>query len=183
MRHPFFQLPIKVNLLLVLALGCLGVSIPPTLGEPKVYPERWVYVSTGLASDEEVARVEVIARTAAEHGLNGMLLSAGFDTLDLKSPDYFRRLENLKQTCDRLGVEIIPAGFGVGYGGGVLAHDKNLAAALPVHGALFVGANREAHFAADPAVKLANGDFERVEGSLPAEFTLHGAQAAIDTQV
>lgn len=150
---------------------------------PKIYSDRWVYVPTGLDNDQELARVESIAKTASQHGLNGMLLSAGFDMLDLKSADFFRRLQHLKQTCDQLGVEIIPTGFGVGYGGGVMSHDKNLAAGLPVRGALFIAGDRDARFVPDPGVSLANGGFERREGILPAGFTLHGAQAAIDTRI
>jgi hypothetical protein len=179
MRNPLFKPVAKKNLILV--LSCAAVMTTLALGEPKSYRDRWVYVSTGLQSDQELARVEGIVRTAAGHGLNGMLLSAGFDDLDLKPADYLHRLEHLKQTCDRLGVEIIPTGFGVGYGGGVLAHDKNLAAGLPVHGALFIAGEHAARFSPDPPVKLANGGFEQVEGNLPAGFTVHGAHAAIDT--
>jgi hypothetical protein len=80
-------------------------------------------------------------------------------------------------------VEIIPTGFGVGYGGGVLSHDKNLAAGQPVRGALFVAGEHEAHFRADPSVKLANGGFEQHDGNLPAGFTVHGARATLDTIV
>jgi hypothetical protein len=153
------------------------------LGQSHVYRDRWVYISTDLDSDQELQRVEGIARTASEHGLDGILLSAGFDAMDLKSPADLERLTHLKQACDRLGVEIIPIGFSVGYGGGVLSHDKNLAAGQPVRGALFVAKEHEASFLADPAVKIANGGFEEVEGNLPAGFTAHGARAAIDTSV
>jgi hypothetical protein len=164
-------------------LICLVVSTVAAFGETKVYPDRWVYVSTALDSDQELARVEGIARTASEHGLTGMLLSAGFDALDLKDADYLRRLDHLKQTCDRLRVEIIPMGFSIGYGGSTMAHDKNLAAGLPVHGALFVADEHEARFVPDPTAKLSNGDFERIEANLPAGFSLHGEHAAIDSAV
>jgi hypothetical protein len=171
------------NYRLAAVLICLVTLTATTLGEPKVYPDRWVYVSTALDSDGELARVEGIARTASEHGLTGMLLSAGFDALDLKDADYLRRLDHLKQTCDRLGVEIIPMGFSIGYGGSTMAHDKNLAAGLPVHGALFIAREHEARFVPDPAVGLSNGNFERIEANLPAGFTLHGEHAAIDSAV
>jgi len=181
MRNPLSKPVVKKNLIFV--LSCAAFTTALAFGERKSYPDRWVYVSTGLESDQELARVEGIAGTAAGHGLNGMLLSAGFDDLDLKPADYLHRLEHLKQTCDRLGVEIIPTGFGVGYGGGVLAHDKNLAAGLPVHGALFIAGEHEARFSPNPAVKLANGGFEQIEGNLPAGFTVHGEHASIDTAV
>jgi hypothetical protein len=170
----------KKNLIFVVSFAAVTTL---ALGEPKSYPDRWVYVFTGLETGQELARVEGIVRTAAGHGLNGMLLSTGFDDLDLKPADYLHRLEHLKQTCDRLGVEVIPTGFGVGYGGGVLAHDKNLAAGLPVHGALFIAGEHAARFSPDPSIKLANGGFEQIKGNLPTGFTVDGEHAAIDTAV
>ena len=168
---------------LICILGCFVAMTAVMLGQSKVYRDRWVYVSTGLDDDRELARVEGIAGTASEHGINGMLLSAGFDAMDLKSPEFLARIARLKQTCDHLGVEIIPAGFGVGYGGGVLAHDKNLAAGLPVRGALFVAGEHEARFHADPTVQLVNGDFEKYTESMPTGFTAHGASATLDAAV
>jgi hypothetical protein len=168
---------------LIIALGCCAVVAALARGQSQVYRDRWVYVSADLDNDRELDRVEGIARTASEHGINGMLLSAGFDSMDLKSPEALERISRLKQTCDHLGVEIIPAAFGVGYGGGVLSHNKNLAAGLPVRGALFVAGEHEARFRADPPVKIVNGGFEKHAGMLPAGFTAHGARATIDATV
>jgi hypothetical protein len=168
---------------LIIIFGCCTAMTAVMLGQSPGFHDRWVYVSTDLDGDQELERVEGIARTASEHGINGILLSAGFDAMDLKSPEALTRFTHLKQTCDHLGVEIIPTGFGVGYGGGILSHDKNLAAGLPVRGARFVAGEHEADFLADPAVKLTNGGFEEHTESLPAGFTGHGARAAIDTTV
>ena len=187
---------------ILISVGCAVIVVTAVMfSQSNVYRDRWVYVSTGLNSDRQLERVEGIARTASEHGINGILLSAGFDAMDLKSPENLERLRRLKQTCDRLAMEIIPAGFGVGYGGGVLSHDKNLAAGQPVRGALFVAKGNEATFLADPTVKIENGSFEEAEGSphhpsvpssarrglsggvLPAHFTAHGVRATIDTIV
>ncbi|MGA2984350.1 MAG: hypothetical protein ABSG32_11060 [Terriglobia bacterium] len=167
----------------IIILGCLVVLTAVVLGQSQAYRDRWVYVSTELDGDQDLARVEGIARTASEHGINGILLSAGFDAMDLKSASSLARIARLKQTCDRLGVEIIPTGFGVGYGGGVLAHDKNLAAGQPVRGSLFVVKEHEANLLADPSVKIANGGFEEQAGNLPAGFKAHGARATVDTTV
>jgi hypothetical protein len=181
MLKPTLEPKAKKHLAVVLI--CFAALAALALGQPRVYPDRWVYVSTGLESDQELAKVEGIAKTSSEHGLTGMLLSAGFDSLDLKDADYLRRLDHLKQTCDHLGVEIIPMGFSIGYGGSTMAHDKNLAAGLPVHGELYVAGEHEARFAPDPDVKLPNGDFEQTEGNLPAGFTVHGEHAAMDSGV
>jgi hypothetical protein len=173
----------KRTVILILVGCALVVMTAVMFSQSHVYRDRWVYVSSDLNNDRELERVEGVARTASEHGLNGMLLAAGFDAMDLKSPGGLDRLTRLKQACDRLGVEIIPAGFGVGYGGGVLSHDKNLAAGQPVRGALFSAKGQEATFRADPEVKISNGSFEVIEGSLPAGFTAHGARATLDTAV
>ncbi len=168
---------------LILFLGCTAALTAVMLGQSQVFRDRWVYVSTGLDSDQELGRVEGIARTASEHGMNGMLLAAGFDSMDLMPAERLERIARLKRTADHLGVEIIPATFGVGYGGGVMAHDKNLAAGQPVRGALFVAGEDEAKFQADPSVKLKNGGFEEHSENLPTGFTAHGARATIDTTV
>jgi hypothetical protein len=141
-----------------------------TPGRSKIYPDRWVYVSTGLASEEELKRVEGIVHTAARHGLNGMLLSAGFDELDLKPQSFLARLTRLKKTCDSLEVEIIPLGFSVGYGSGITAHNKNLAAGLPVHGALFVAAEHQAHFVPDSPGSLFHSRRKRFAGHRRVPF-------------
>ncbi len=167
----------------LIVLSCIVAFTAAVLGQSHKLRDRWVYVSTDLDGQQELARVEGIARTASAHGLNGILLSAGFDSMDLKSSEWLARLAQLKRTCDHLGVEIIPAGFGVGYGGGVLSHDKNLAAGQPVREALFVARGSKATFVADPVVKIANGDFEKHDGNLPAGFTSHGARATIDATV
>lgn len=131
----------------------------------KIYPLRWVYASRSLHRDTHVDDLRRIVSTASEHGLNGIVLSAGFDRLDLQPPDYFRRLEEVKEICARSKVEIVPIIFSAGYGGSVLAHNNNLAAALPVKDALFVVRGGKATPAPDPPVSIVNGGFERFTGS------------------
>ena len=58
----------------------------------KALPLRWVYISRSLRSDQDIEDIRKIARTASENGLNGVLLAAGLDSIDLKPPDYFTRL-------------------------------------------------------------------------------------------
>ncbi len=132
----------------------LVLTLLSGLGEGKDYPYRWVYVSRSLHSDSDVADINSIVKTASEHGLNGMLLAAGLDNLDLQPPEFFKRLDQVKQICTQRNIEIIPTGFSVGYGGSVLSHDKNLAAGIAVKDALFVVENGTAHLVSDPLSKL-----------------------------
>src|SRR6266545_2576865 len=100
------------------------------------YPNRWVFVSNPLRTDADVDTVAAIVRTAAGHGLNGMVLSAGMDSMDLQPPAWLVRLRRVKEICDAYGIEIVPQMFSVGYGSAI-GHDRNLAEGLPVRDALF----------------------------------------------
>ena len=169
-----------------LAIFLLAAFAGSVLGGTKVLPLRWVYVSRGLRRDQDVADIRSIVTTAAAHGLNGMVLSAGLDRLDLQPPDYFKRLEAVKAICRQKGVEIIPIVFSVGYGGSVLAHDRNLAAGLPVRDALFVAKGGLARLVPDPPVRVVNGGFEDHAGHRLRGYRFHdrpGEVSFVDTQV
>jgi hypothetical protein len=71
---------------IITILGCFAATTSVMLGQSQGYRDRWVYVSTDLDGDQSLDRVKGITRTASEHGINGMLLSTGFDSMDLKSP-------------------------------------------------------------------------------------------------
>jgi hypothetical protein len=154
--------------------------------EENVYPYRWFYISRGLNQDSHVEDIRRLVETAAAHGLNGMSLSAGFDAIDLKGADYFRRLEEVKQICELSGVELIPRCLDIGYNGGLLAHDRNLAAGIPVREALFVVKQGAAVHVADPPVKLLNGSFERFDENGVKGFSFPGRIGEVvfsDTEV
>ncbi|SPE62459.1 putative glycosyl hydrolase [Verrucomicrobia bacterium] len=140
----------------------------------------------GLDKDSDVAEISRVLDTAGRHGLNGAMVSFGLDSLYQKSPDYFRRLEEVQRACERDRLELIPAIFSIGYGGGVLAHDPNLAEGLPVEDAPFVARGAEARFVEDKSVQLVNGGFEDWEGKKLKGFTFHDQPGEIsfkDTQV
>ncbi len=157
--------------ILLLAAGLAAVLAE---GDEKPYPYRWVRVASNLRDDNEVERIRQIVTTASEHGLNGMVFSAGLDQLDLKTPDYLQRLKQVREICAERQVDIVPSFFSAGYGGSVLSHDKNLAAGLPVRDALFVASDGRAKFVAEPAVKIINGNFEDRKGDNVAAFGISG---------
>ncbi len=153
--------------------------------EKQPYPNRWVRVGSSLRDDREIERIRGIARTASEHGLNGIALSAGLDQLDLKPTDYFGRLKEVRKICDEYKLDIIPSFMSTGYGGAVLAHDKNLAAGLPVRDALFLVSRGKARLVPDPEVKIANGSFESSQVNQIDGFrvTSKTDMISLDTQV
>ncbi|MEN6428777.1 MAG: carbohydrate binding domain-containing protein [Phycisphaerales bacterium] len=143
------------------------------LCDGRVYPCRWFFVSNSLRADKDVNEVEQIVRTASEHGLNGMLLTAGLDNLDRQPPEYQGRLAKVKATCDELGVEIIPCIFSIGYGWDVLTYNRNLAAGIPVNDVPFVVKAGEARLEASQSVRLANGGFEEHDGDRLKGYGFH----------
>jgi len=104
-----------------------------------------------------VQDINRVLEDGAKHGINGAVLSAGMDSMSRQQPAYFRRLDEVLKTCDRLKIELIPAGFSVGYGSSALGVNRMLAEGLSVQDAPFVVHGSEARFVPDESVRLANG--------------------------
>lgn len=150
------------------------------------YPCRWVYVSKGLHQDRDLDEIRSIVQMAASHGLNAMVLSAGLDHLDRQPAHYFKRLEAVKQMCAEHKIEIIPIVFSAGYGGSVLACDRNLAEGLLVKDAPFVVQGKEAILKSDFPVEIRNGGFEDFTGDRVRGCRFHdlpGKVSFVDSQV
>jgi len=151
-------------------------------GQERQYPYRWVYVSRSLNRDSDVVDIKNIVKTASESGLNGMVLAAGLDRLDGRDPAYFQRLKQVSQLCKQQDFEIVPIIFSAGYGGSILAQDRNLAAGLPVKDALFLVSNNQAHpvpgavqghFVPGITAKIMNPGFEQYTGSRLKGYNFH----------
>ncbi len=168
-----------LSLLLSLGLSSQLAAAP--------YADRFVWVfGWNLGKDSDVADISPLLDTAARHGFNGAVVSFGLDTLCKKSPDYFRRLDVVKQACERNQIELIPAVFSVGYGSAALAHDRNLAEGVPVEDAPFVVHGSEAQFVPEKSAPLANGGFEDFAGNKFKAFNFHDQPGEIsfaDTEV
>src|SRR5882672_8327861 len=149
-----------------LAVLLLGGVIRPA---EKPLPLRWAYISRRLRSDQDIDDIRQLARTASENGLNGVLFAASLDSIDLQPPEYLPRLQKVKEIFDQNHLEMIPNIFSAGYGGGILAHDKNLAEGLPVKDALYVVRNGEARI--EPEVPVAGGG-PAVEGVWSREVSV-----------
>ncbi|MGQ9518827.1 MAG: carbohydrate binding domain-containing protein [Candidatus Fervidibacter sp.] len=170
---------------LVIALVTFAAFM--SLAQPTKLRDRFVWVfGWGLERDDDVAQILHVLKTAASHGYNGAVLSAGLDSLCKRDEAYFQRLEEIKRACEKLGLELIPAVFSIGYGGGILVHDRNLAEGLPVKDALFVVKGNEATLVPDPSVQIVNGGFDDFEGNRLKGFAFHdqpGEVSFVDTEV
>lgn len=155
--------------------SCLSLSA--TSAELRHY---WVYVQRNLLVDENVQWLIGIMERASKAGYNGVILADfKFNILNKVPNRYFGNVKAAKEAAGRLGMEIIPAIFSIGYSEGLLAHNPNLAEGLPVKEAPFLVEGREiqlqtyppilvksgeARLLPDPSVHLRNGDFEEADG-------------------
>ncbi|MFO1499809.1 MAG: hypothetical protein U1G07_15685, partial [Verrucomicrobiota bacterium] len=129
------------------ALLILAASYAAAAGP---YPDRFVWVfGWGLSNQKDTDALTNLLETAAASGLNGAVLSANLDLLCQRDTNGLRQLEVVRQTCARLGLELIPSVFSVGYGGGALSHNRHLAEGLPVTDAPFLCQQSEARIVPD----------------------------------
>jgi hypothetical protein len=171
------KFPLRVRTLRAWLLAATligGAGFLPAASQPQ--PELadrliWVF-GWNLGRDEDVVAISNLLTRAAGHGFNGAVLSANLDTLCQQPPAYFDRLAAVRSICDSNTLELIPSLFSIGYGGGVLGHDPNLAEGVPVIGARFRAQPREAIFVPDET-KLVNGDFEVSRDNRFAGYAFH----------
>jgi len=151
------------------------------------YPDRWVWVfGWGLGRDSDVTEIVSLLDRAGKSGYTGAAVSFGLDYLCKRDETYFRRLDQVKEACARNHLELIPSIFSVGYGGGILGHNRYLAEGLPVKDALFEVHGSEAQLIPDPPVEIQNGGFEEYSGQRFSGWRFHdqpGEVSFVDTQV
>lgn len=120
----------------------------------------------------DVDKIKSLIDIGAAHGLNGMVLSSfGLDSISRWNDRDIAALKEVQAHCDQRGVELIPTGFSVGYGGGALGHDRNLAAALPT--VIKLQARGDKLISVIGCNLLKNGDLEAHANGRFAGFAFH----------
>jgi hypothetical protein len=98
-----------------------------------VMKDRWFFSFGYGRNPSDVATIKTLVDVAAKHGLNGMVLSSfGLDGVSTWQEGDRAHLSEVAEHCSQRGIELIPTGFSVGYGGAALKHNRSFAAALPV---------------------------------------------------
>lgn len=105
-------------------------------------PELWLYLSTNLLVDENVAKAQALLQRAARAGYARVVLAdVKLSRLDEVGERYVANVRRLLSTAREAKVRVVPAIFPIGYSEGLLHHDPNLAEALPARGVRFVVAD------------------------------------------
>ena len=163
----------------------LTVSLPLAVAAERP-TRRWLYLKQNLQVTENMPKVEEILRRAAKVDYNGVVLADyKLNILDRVPRHYFQNAEKLKSLCQELQLEIIPTVAPFGYSSGILAHDPNLAEALPVkHAPLVVRGN--VALPPDAGRNLVPGDFDDYQGHQFSGWKLQdepGTGTFVDTAV
>ncbi|MEO5917729.1 MAG: hypothetical protein ABIS50_26090 [Luteolibacter sp.] len=117
--------------------------------------ERWIYLPANFQVGAEVERVDgLLVRAVAAGYTHALIQDSKFSRLATVTTEYRPNVEKVKATAKRLGIELVPAVFPVGYSNDILFHDPNLAEGLPVRDALFVVKDGVAGIVSDPPVSL-----------------------------
>ena len=137
---------------LCLALVTSLCALTSALAAPK---ERWVYAPANYQVNEQADRIIALMKRAKAAGYTHFLLTdSKFSRVPTLPKHYFANVARVRAAARELGLELVPALFGVGYSNDLLSNDPNLAEGLPVRDALFVVKNSVAQHTPDPAVAL-----------------------------
>ena len=141
-----------------------GEPAPAGTGKaPAALKNRWFFCFGYGRTRSGVEKIKSLVDTAADHGLDGMVLSTfGFDSITSWKPEDFALLREVAGHCAKRGIELVPTGFSVGYGGGALKHNRSWAAALPAR--LRLKAEHGRLVPASGPNLLKNGDCETHRG-------------------
>jgi len=161
----------------------LAASGSPSPWKPE---QRWVYVTGNLYVNDNLPKLEALFQRAARCGYNGVLFS-DFKTMTWwKLEDAARWRANageLRRMATRHGLKLHLCVFPIGYSEGLLWHDPDLAAGIPVRDALLV--RKGQHLLPVQTAEFKNGSFDQHRGHKALDYTFQdgvGQESFIDTK-
>ena len=123
------------------------------VAEAQQFPERWVYFSWGLRTDESAEKAIQLLRDAKASGCTHVLFVATRGhRLPKESPAYLDRVRKFQDEAKKLNMKIVVPAVATGYCGRYLDVDSNLVAGIPVRNMVFVVKGKTAE--PDPAQAL-----------------------------
>jgi len=176
----------RTDMTRTLAAAAVAVLLVSLYAAGAEFPERWVYISTNLATDAAVSDTISIMRQAKAAGCTHVLLSDyKFGILSEMQPSYFKNVGRVRDAAAEMDLAIVPEIFSIGYSSAILHLDPNLAAGIPVRDAPFMVKGKKA--VPDPASvpSIANAGFDDAKGDKLAgwEQDFAGEETFVDREV
>ncbi|HEX2749571.1 MAG TPA: hypothetical protein VHM91_16295, partial [Verrucomicrobiales bacterium] len=126
--------------------------------------EYWVYKSTNLLVDKNVADMTSLIQRSKACGVTHLLLTdSKFCRLADMDPRYFKNAAAVKAAAKEAGIAIVPAVCPIGYSSDLLSRDPNLVEAMPVKDMPMVVKNGTATLVPDAATGLKGGDMSNLK--------------------
>ncbi len=121
----------------LVVLGALAVLLTaPALALADV--DKWIYYSGGCSTEESTNEAIAMMERAKEAGYTHFLFDDVYIQLAYDMPEsYFRNTARAREAAERIGIEVVPNIFQVGYSWRILYYDSNLAAGLPARNVPF----------------------------------------------
>jgi len=151
------------------------------------WEKRWVYISRNLYVDKNIPQVESIMERAQKAGYNGVLFA------DYKMCTWWtlgaagrwkKNAGRIRKKASDLGLEFTACVLPFGYSSSLLSHDVNLAAGMPVRGAILI--RRGNHLVPEQTVRVENGSFENYRKHRVRKIKFHdapGKSSFVDTKI
>ncbi|MCK6474472.1 MAG: hypothetical protein L6R28_22365 [Planctomycetes bacterium] len=179
--------PVSSVFLLLLAGALRAGDAPDAAPEPARWAKRWVYVSSNLYVNENLAKLEALFKRAKAAGYTAVLFT-DYKAMTWWKLDTPKRWEEnakkLRALTRGLGLELHVCVMPFGYADSLLFHDPNLANGTPVKDAPL--AARDGILAPEATARIENGGFELSANNRAQGFGFQddpGKGSFIDTAV
>ena len=161
-----------------------GDSRRPALSDVAI-KYRWVYKPTNLATDEGLQGTIDMVQRIKRAGYNGIFINdSKMDKFQFQTQSYAVSAAKLRKACTDEGVQLIVNVCPMGYAGGWMAADPNLAEGMPVRNAA-MQVKQGTLVPYDDTTTLVNGSLSQWKGDTPVGWTVDrpGSVSFRDDQV
>ena len=167
------------------ALAILGLALLGGVASAEAEPRLWVYAPVNFQVTKGVDALIALLGRAHKAGYGAAVVTDyKFGRFDDRPDHFFDNLRRTKEAADRIGIELIPCVFPIGYSGSILQNNPDLAEGIPVRGCEVTVRGGVAAPAGGEL--LAGGGFEEGGRRTPAGWDWvdgFGTTSGLDTEV
>lgn len=130
-------------------------------------PELWLYTPVNFQLTNQVDALITRLERAKSLGYSAAVITDyKFGKLDERPDHFWKNLRRTRDAADRIGIELIPCVFPIGYSNSLLQNNPHLAEGMPVRACRMTVRNGKATIA-DTTNLLSGGAFEKANHRIP----------------